>query len=168
MQPLHPSLLVCECSLYIVFWEKAQRYENVMTHCEFCHPLGFAEELQAQYTPTSHGSFHSSVVRESLWMREGAALTAAVNTVVVITSCHRFCCFLRRSHERQLSTPPMKTKNKLYSTMRPCIIRLTLVWKPKLNINLTTTFYFFQKSDISCRRKPWFFHATCYHLLARQ
>lgn len=67
--------------------EKAHGNGNVMTHCEFCHPLCFTEELQVQSTPTSHGSFQSSVVRESSWMRKTVVLTAAVGSVGVITTC---------------------------------------------------------------------------------
>lgn len=128
MQRLQRCSARCKRSPHNAFSKKAHGNENVVTHCQFCHPLCFTEELQAQNTPTSHGSFHSSVLGESLWMGVGVVLATAVNAVVVIRTCHLFCCFLRQSHERQLFTPPVESKNEIYSTMKPWVILWTLEW----------------------------------------
>lgn len=164
VQLLQGCFARCKCSLHSMFWEKAHGCGCFVTHCEFCHPLSFAEELQAQYTPTSHGTFHSSMVKESLWMKEGVALAAAVNTVVVITGCHLFFVVSDEGVIRDIShlqwklrEQAVKPHESLFDLLLTLMQPLFVPPKLKLNIHLTTTFFLGKQM-----------HASCYHFLVRQ
>lgn len=111
------------------FERKPTGTENVTTHCGFCHPLSSSEELQAQYGLTSLGS--------------------AVYTFGGNKNLSTFCCILRRSLERQLFTPRMKTKEEPCNSVDTSMGLFSCLQNKELNFNHSGSRFELSQNDMT-------------------
>jgi len=117
----------CLCSISTVPWMQSVQgvlrvsswVREVSTHGDF--------HLASLHNALPRGSFHSTAARESLWM---SGASSSCSCCCGNNKLSSLCCFLPRSQERHLSSPPVKTENKLSSTITPCVLLLVFYFLP--------------------------------------